>query len=455
MKTIFQVAIISFLIFSCGASFAAMTLNVGPVDGSRSLRFDRLTDSLDNKKELRIRVSSTDGQRYQVYQRVQEPIVNEKGQSLNLRAVQVASSMGSNAGGTLYLQSPDYLGLGEQLIYTSSQAGDTDSFVLVYVVDPSAVSNDGKFFGKLVFTLRPMNGSSQEQSVVDLFIESEASSKVSVKGGRTAERVLVKGSDTTSQDADFVKIELAGNKGQAFKIYQELETLPQDDAAREISAGVLRFSVAGDMAGDMPAQGVLPLERTRTLLYTGTGGEGTVLVYLFADADKALQENAGTYHGKLRYIVETGTAQQVFLVDLACEIQPVFDLEVEMPPDGVKFNNVVATDPPQEREVMVRVHTNLQKPYQVSQDLQAPMTNEKGDQIARDFLMMKGELLDGQKGQIKAVEFVPMETGEHAVFHSDRKGSPAAFKVIYRLQAYPQISSGNFLAPIRFSLNQD
>lgn len=454
MKNIFHIFAIFFFISFCGNSFADINLSVSPADGSRSLRFDRLMSSFDNKKELRVRVTSTGAQRYQIFQRVQEPIVNEKGQSLNLRAVQVASAANSNAGGTLYLQSPDYLGLGEQLVYTSSQAGDADSFVLVYVVDPALVNAEGKFFGKIVFTLRPMNGGAQQQAVVDISLEAQSAWKLSVKGGRTPERVEVKDTDTAEKSADFVKIAFSGNKGQHIKIYQELEMMPMDATAQEIGANVINFSVASE-AGNARAQGLMPLDRTRTLIYTGTASESVLLVYFLVDGEKAALANAGSYRGKIRYIVETERGPESFLIDLVCEIQPVFNMEVSLLGEGVRFTHVVPTNPPVEREVTVSVRTNLHKPYQVSQDLQSLMANEKGDIVAKEYFTMKAKIEGDQKGQVRAVDFIPMEVGEHVVFSSDRKGSPSTFKVVYRLQGYTGMSTGNFSAPVRFSLNQN
>ena len=59
-------------------SFAAISLNVTPADGSSSLKLEQAYLGLDNKKDVRIRVTSTEGKRYQVFARVLDPIVNEK-----------------------------------------------------------------------------------------------------------------------------------------------------------------------------------------------------------------------------------------------------------------------------------------------------------------------------------------------------------------------------------------
>ncbi len=63
------------------------------------------------------------GSRYQVFQRILEPIVNEKGDALNLQAIETQTLTNSNSYGTLYLQNSDHLSMGDQLLYSSSQSG--------------------------------------------------------------------------------------------------------------------------------------------------------------------------------------------------------------------------------------------------------------------------------------------------------------------------------------------
>ena len=110
--------------------FANVSLSVNPIDGSNSLRFDSVPAAgMENKEEVHIRVSSTNGNRYQVFQRILEPIVDEKGDSLNLQAIETQTLSNSNSYGTLYLQNSDHLSMGDQLLYSSSQSGQSDSFI--------------------------------------------------------------------------------------------------------------------------------------------------------------------------------------------------------------------------------------------------------------------------------------------------------------------------------------
>ena len=78
---------------------------------------------MDNKEEIHIRINSTNGSRYQVFQRILEPLMNEKGDALNLQAIETQTLPNSNSSGTLYLQNSDHLSMSDQMLYSSSQAG--------------------------------------------------------------------------------------------------------------------------------------------------------------------------------------------------------------------------------------------------------------------------------------------------------------------------------------------
>lgn len=447
--------VLLFIFSSSSLSFAAVSLSLNPVDGSNTLRF-READGFNDRKEIRIRVNSTGEQRYQVFQRLVEPMVNEKGEAMDLRALQTSAIGNSNGSGTLYLQNIDHLGMGEQLIYTSGQTGVTDSFVVAYGIDPAVFNGSGNYSGRLSFMVRAMGESSQDESFVSLFVESRSSNlKTVVSGGHSKDRVRVKDSDVDPARADFVTIALRGRSGGNVRVSQEVAVPPRNQAGDEIGLDVLQFSVGGSSADGVRLQDAVPLSRSGALLYSGRGQENDIEVRFVVDPAKAALQNAGVYTGKLQYVVETDSGREDFAIDLDVEIQPVFTVDVTLPPEGVSFLNVQANAPAVDREVEVSVRSNLHRPYQVLQDLQAAMTNERGEEIKKEYFMVKVELPAEVKGHTKFTELVPMQTGEYPVFSSDSQGSPAQFKVIYRLQGYPQMSGGNYAAPIRFSLNQN
>jgi hypothetical protein len=433
--------------------FAAASLSVDPVDGSNRLRFERIPDAgIDNKKEIHIRVNST-GDRYQVFQRVLEPIINEKGEPLNLQAIGTQTLPNSNSYGTLYLQNSDHLSTGDQLLYSSSQNGTSDTFIIGYVLDRNMVNTSGSFRGRLIFTLRGMSNSSSDQITIDIFLDATSNLKISVKGAHNPAGIRIPSADTSEQAADFVNVSFSGNSGRDIRIYQEVETMPQDEMDHELPADVLQLDAQGNTDG-LRTGGLNSLGPSRSLIYSSNKDEDSFLIYFLLNAEKAQQQEAGTYQGKIKYIVETDQGSQEFPINVQCVITPVFTMNVTLPPGGVKFPRVLANNPPQEQEVLVTVLSNLHKPYQVLQDLQTNMTNRKGEVFDSKYLTLHVEIPQGQRGQTNFVEFSPVQTGEYPIYSSDSSGSGATFKVLYHLQGYNQMNPGDFLAPVRFSLDQ-
>ncbi len=455
MQTFF-LNVIFFCSFLCivPSAFATLSLSVNPMDGSNDLRFERVDAGLNNKKEIRVRVTSTGGKQYQVFQRVFEPIINEKGQSMDLQAIETVSLSGSNTAGALYIENGDHLGFGEQLLYTSGHGGESDGFILGYSLAPNFLNAGGNFAGKLVFTVRSPDEPSGDQVLVNVFVDNTSMWKASVVGGHSLARVRIQDSDTTEKTADYAKISFAGNPGQQVRVYQEIESPLRNEAGQDLGADVLQAHAAGDTDSLRAAEAV-SVGHDRLLIYSDKKDEDNFVVYFLMNAEKIEEQEAGIYRGRIKYTVETNDDRQEFLIDIECQIEAVFTLDVVAPAEGVSFANVLPTTPPQDKEVMVTVRSNFHKPYQVLQNLQSTMTNEKGKEISNEFFNFKIEIPAGQKGQTRFGDYSSVEKGEYPIFSSDGKGSPAVFKVIYRLQGYAEMDPGNFLAQVRFSLNQN
>lgn len=441
------------LLFFPSLSIAATSLSVSPADGSSRLKLEQAYLGLDNKKDVRIRVSSTDSKRYQVFARVLEPIVNEKGQTLDLRAVSLATISGSNTSGTLYSQNEDYLSMGEQLLYSSAQNGESDSFSMSYALNPDAVTRSGNFTGRMVYTVRSSDGGDAQETLI-VNIQAESTWQVSVSGSRTKDRITVNDKDVTEKTADFVKIEFSGNVGQDVRVFQEAIVLPQSAEGRDLGTEGLIYYVAADGDG-VRTQEVTPLTPNRSLIYQSQKVSGNILVYFQLNPQTLAVQAPGTYVGRMKFTIESNQGLEDHYMDVQCQIQPVFTIDVVVPSDGISFNRVVANSPAQEKEVIIKVYSNLRKPYQVSQNLQALMTNEKGEQIAQDYFTQKVEMPLGSRGKTRYNSFMPVEVGEQPLFVSDSQGNAVELKITYKLQGYQGMRAGNFNAPLQFSLNQN
>lgn len=440
------------LLFFPSLSIAATSLSVSPADGSSRLKLEQAYLGLDNKKDVRIRITSTDSKRFQVFARVLEPIVNEKGQTLDLRAVSLATISGSNTSGTLYSQNENYLTMGEQLLYSSAQNGESDSFSISYALNPDAVTSSGNYIGRMVYTVRSSEGGDAQETLI-MNIQAESKWQVAVSGSRVKDRITINDKDVTEKTADFVKIEFSGNVGQDVRIYQESVVLPQSAEGRDLGVDGLIYYVASEGSGK--TQDVSKLNQNRSLIYEGQENSSKVLVYFQLNPQTLGVQAPGTYAGRMKFTIESDRGLQDFYIDIQCHIQPVFTIDVVVPSDGISFNRVVANSPAQEKEVIIRVQSNLRKPYQVSQNLQVLMTNEKGEQIAQDFFTQKVEMSLGSRGKTKFNSFMPVEVGDRPLFVSDSQGSPVELKITYKLQGYQGMRAGSFNAPLQFSLNQN
>jgi len=452
-----KTAAISILLFVGGlmqVCYATVSLSVNPVDGSNTLRFGRSPMAADeNNKEIHIRVASTDGSRYQVFQRIVEPIMDDKGNTLNLQAMGTQTISNTNSYGTLYLQNSDHLSTGDQLLYSSSQSGQNDGFIVGYTINKSLINTSGSFRGRLVFTVRGVGNGSSDQATIDVFLETSPSLKISVKGAHNPNRIRIKGSDTTRNAADYLSVSFSGNSGQEIRIYQEVEAFPKNELDQDLGKNVLQLDAQG--ASDaLRMGGIASLGFGRTLIYSSNKDEDNFVIYFLADTTAVNGQDAGDYKGKLKYVIETDQGRQEFPIEIECAISPIFSVNVTPPPGGVSFSHVLANSPPQDKEVLVTIVSNLHKPYQVLQDLQSNMMNQQGKEFNSKYFTVQVEIPPDQSGHTDYVEFAPVKTGEYPVFSSDASGRGVTFKVVYRLQGYTQMDPGNFSAPIRFSLNQ-
>ena len=441
-----------FVVSMVYSSMAAVTLNVTPLDGSNSLRLENVSVGLANRKEIRIQVISTDGNRYQIFQRLLEPLVNEKGIALNSLAIETAAYNNTNLSGTLYMQNPERIGLSEQHLYTSGQSGEGDSFIVGYAVRPDQINEGGRFTGRLAFVVRAVGNASQDQFILNVELESPVVQLVKVSGSRADKSISIKDTDSTKNITDFVKISFTGNNGD-IKIYQEFSSWPRNISGNELNADLLQFQVIGSSTIHDHAPAVASLKRV--LIYNGSGKDDEAAVYWLMDAEKVSTQDAGTYNGIVKYIIESALGTQEFTIDLECVVQPVFIMTVDIPPDGVNFGRILADGAPQEKSVDIVVNSNLHKPYQVMQGLKAAMTNQKGDLIDKKYLTMRVELPARQKGRSRFKDFSPVEIDEYPVFVSDEQGSPVSFKIIYSLRGFPEAIPGDFLAPVRLTLQEN
>ena len=439
-----------FLVLAGVSAQAAVTLSVTPVEGGNTLRFGRITDPARSNKEVRIRVTSDAAHQYQIFQRVLSPLVNERGEQLDRNVIQVSGLAGSNASGTIHVQGVDTVGYADQLVYTSSAEGTSDSFILIYQIDPSLVTKSGEFVGKILYTVRPLGGGSQDEVVLDLFLEASGEFSVKVDASQGLNRVRL---DTLNgQNNAYVRFAFSENAG-TIRIYQEMPQPLRNESFYEIRPEGLLAQGQSAQLNETKISSPTPLRAQEKLIYESDTPQDTVTV-LYSLNPEEPDPRAGEYQGLVRYRVESNGKSRVFDIDMEVNVEPVFELKAKYPPEGMAFQRLLPGTPPQYKEISVTVHSNTGKPYFVSQNISALLTNEKGSQIPKEDFTVREELLPGATGNIEHPQFSVVQAGQTTLFHSDAQGSSAEFKVIYRLNPYRGLEAGDYQAAFVYTLGE-
>jgi len=166
--------------------WAESGISVSPYEGGIDLNFGRVSSSTTVTKEVKVRITSNLGKQYQVFQRLEGGLVNERGVILNPSAVVFSTLRGSNSTGSLYQEEPVGLSYNDQLLYVSNFQGDSDSFFVVYTFRGERLNAYGQFLGKIVYTLRPLGEGEEKIAILNVYlkkIKPGKSGPLSWKGG--------------------------------------------------------------------------------------------------------------------------------------------------------------------------------------------------------------------------------------------------------------------------------
>jgi hypothetical protein len=434
-------------------AFAAIKLTVMPEDGTNSLRFGRIGLPTTLNKEVNFRITTDEGQQYQIFQRLSSPFTNEQGERMSDDVLMSAGLPGSNGMGNLELQNAERMSYADQLIYTSSSEGMSDAFTLVYQINADEVDTSGNFSGDILYTLRPIGGSSQDEIVLRAYFD--VSSELSVDMETSSGSNIVRLESTQERPDDgYVRLEFDGYRGRGLRIYQSLLDVPRDELNRPLEDGAVQFFTSGGEAGDLKFQERSPLPRGRQLIYSTQNTQDAIIVNFVTDDAVKAKRTAGDYYGKIQYEFESDNFSQTKEIDLEVGITPVFELATEFPPEGVSFEGILPTSEPQLKEVIVRVKSNLGKAYIVNQRIVGMLSNEKGVQYESEFFNVKQELIEGSSGKVASSSFVPVAEGDSALFHSDKEGSSAQFVVTYKLQPYAKMQPGDYHMAVVYSISE-
>jgi len=451
IKIIYLFFIMSFLV---GLSAQAdLNLTVAPYEGGGGLRFGRVNETSQVSKEVKIRISSTDEERYQIKQRLLEPIVNENGITLDEGVISFYTVRGSNALGSLYQDDLRSLSSREDILYSSNQSGSSDSFDIVYSLDGSKLAELGQFQGRILISLEPAGSSSPQTVILTLDFNAELEFEINLESSKGASKLRL---DTKSEDTmkEYLEFNLTGNLDEELELYQEVVSIPCSEAGATLNSKVLKFFISGSTSEGIYYRTPQYLEYKDMLIYSSLGGEDSFQINFSIDPEANLNDiEPGLYRGRLAYHLEGENIDQVIPIDLEVEVRTIFDIEIIME-ENLAFKNLKPNSLPQEKTVIIEVNSNIKQPYQVTQT--AYLANKEGEGIPEScFTMRQEHLLEEEKGELKFEGFspVPIEEKDMLIFTSDAQGSPISFKIIYRIMPGYKLPAGDYSGQISYSLS--
>lgn len=429
---------------------ASLNLAVTPYEGM-SLRFGEVNSDSYINKEVKIRITSTDGVQYRLRQRLLEPVVSDKGEILNEGVLSFYTVRGTNAAGSLYQDTLRSLSTRDEILYTSNTAGDSDSFVVVYSIDGKKISQRGNFRGKILYTLESIGGASSKTYILDLSFNANPSIDIAIEApsGKTVRL----GTRYDSELKSSLKVKLNIPSENNIKIYQDLtEPLTKEDGT-VLEDGVVKFFVSGLAEGESNYKNLSSLARGRALIYSSDEGSSEFYINFSVDEELIKGVSAGLYKGNLIYYFEGENINKTIPIGLEVEIARVFDIKVTSE-EGLSFLGVKPDNPPQEKAVKVEVNTNMKTPYQVIQRIDTPLTDEKGNKIPEKFFRMKVELPGEDKGKTDFLNFQPAGVGDKVIFTSNAEGDPVTFDIIYRLDVSYEVVAGDYSTQVTYLLSE-
>ncbi len=139
---------------------AEVTLQVQPVQGgvdldfgdAKSLGWDGEAESDMVFRQLRVIITSTSGARYQLFQRVNDAWVNERGEAFPLEAVRFFVSE-TKTDGIVRFPTPTPMSEFEEEMFLSNAAGEDENFLITYTVQVPVGQMAGRYRANLTFRL--------------------------------------------------------------------------------------------------------------------------------------------------------------------------------------------------------------------------------------------------------------------------------------------------------------
>jgi len=457
MKEIKVLRLIFLLFFLSGLpqkAFATFSLSVSPYEGGYDLRYGKVNIVIGKTlKEVTVSITSDIGKQYRLIQTLLEPLTNQQGDVIPQNNYFVYALRGTNKYGTLHVEQEIPVFLGRTILYTSNTQGLSDSFTLVYGLNPINLQ-PGSYRGRIGFILEPIDSTQEAVNVIlNVYAEVEVETAIEFNTLAGAKRIELETGKEDKQSFD-VLVNIKGNLGSQFRIIQEVPELLTSPEGDQIPFEAVNLMVKEVKRGSGPTK---PQNlSSRQEIYTSSPigeTESFIINYSLGNLEG---QKAGRYRANIRYLLEGAPSIKTGLLDtFSLEVfnPRIFDLEVTPELGGIiRFTDLKPLQPPRIQEVIIQIKTNIKRRYQVSQNVISEFTDKEGNIIPQEYLKLRTESLE-TKGELKYPNKTEVKKGEMVLFISDKEGLPDSFKVIYELGIPLNIKAGDYSTRIVYTIS--
>ena len=163
------------------------------------------------------------------------------------------------------------------------------------------------------------------------------------------------------------------------------------------------YTVTDSSSGIVAKEGRMNNLRANSLVYTSDDlGSSTEISIKFEPTEYFNEQQAGTYTGVINYTLEMENVRTLVepgyldSIDVEFEVEPIFRIvATSLAADGsavsqegsavLSFGELGYKTGPKESKVRMKVESNLNKPYLITQKIMGPLQNDKGNLIPNDF----------------------------------------------------------------------
>ena len=436
---------------------AIFELTVSPRRGGQNIRFESAAPGgLLRNEEVTLTVTTDRNAQYQILQTMYQPLTNEFGNTIPAGSFVQFSPSGSQ--GTLRTQLETPVTMGQKQIYTSEAGGASDEFVLVFNVLVPEEQPGGVYHTQLTFSAELINaqsGTSPSLTTLDVRVEINPKFRITlqnVKGVKALDLGRITREKVAGGDTLTLKVE--SNIGTRYRLFQHLAEPLSSSMGDTLEENTLTFLASGGSAGSLTAQGSdQGLPAAPSLFYQSDerGAPDQIQIqYVFSPP---LSQKAGVYTGNLSFRVESNSPfvpNEVLIVPVKLEIESIFGLDTQIDGGALNFGMYRSGEEKQQKKVFLKVRSNLGEPYQISQVVSRPMTNDAGAVIPSDYFQVSGQ--EVKTGVLSVPSPSPVKEGEKVIFTSDKKGTPEDFTLNYELSLPKGAQAGSYHTELKYSI---